>query len=314
VPPPRPFRFGIQAGHPPGDDPGNWAGFARRIEDLGYSSLVIPDHFGDQAAPIAALTAAAVATSSLRVGALVFGNDYRHPVVLAKEMATLDVISGGRVEFGLGAGWMSTDYVQAGMPLDPPGVRIDRMAEALAVCRGLWGDGPLSFEGRHYRVSELDGRPKPVQRPHPPILIGGGRPRVLRFAAREADIVGINPSLRAGEVGPEAITDVVADRVDEKVAWVRETAGDRFPDVELSLLVQVAMVVENRDELAEAMAPAFGLTPTQALESPYAWIGTAEEICADVERWRERWGISYWVVHGDAMEALAPVVAKLNGA
>jgi probable F420-dependent oxidoreductase len=313
VPPARSFRFGVQAGHPPGGDPGDWAGFARRTEDLGFSSLFLPDHLGDQAAPIPALSAAAVATTSLKLGALVFGNDYRHPVILAKEVATLDVISGGRVEFGLGAGWMTTDYTQSGIALDPPGARIERMAEALAVCRGLWGDEPCTFEGRHYRVTDLDGRPKPVQRPHPRILIGGGRPRVLGFAAREADIVSINPSLHAGEVGPDAIADVVAERVDQKVACVREAAGDRFGDLELSLLVQMAVVVDNRAELVEAMAPGFGLTPAQALETPFAWIGTVEEICADVERWRDRWGISYWIVHGDAMEALAPVVAKLDG-
>jgi probable F420-dependent oxidoreductase len=313
VPHPRKFRFGIQAGRAPASDTAGWADLARRAETLGYSSLLVPDHFGDQLAPVPALMAAADATTDLRVGALVVGNDYRHPVVLAKEMATIDRLSGGRLEFGLGAGWMTSDYQQAGIELDPPGVRIDRMVEALAICRGLWADGPVTHRGKHYTITDLDGQPKPVQRPHPPILIGGGAPRVLKIAAREADIVGINPSLRAGDVTQETIAEVVADKVDAKVGWVREAAGDRFADIELNLLVQLVMVVDNRQELAEAMAPGFGLTPSQALETPYAWLGTVDEIVDDVRAWRERWGISYWVVHGDVMDAMAPVVERLAG-
>jgi probable F420-dependent oxidoreductase len=309
----RPFRFGVQSGLPGAADPGAWPDLARRVEALGYGSLTIPDHFGDQLAPIAAITSAAAATTSLKVGALLFGNDYRHPVVLAKEAATVDLLSGGRLEFGLGAGWMRTDYDQGGIELDSPGVRIERMAEAIDVCVGLWGDEPFSYDGRHYRIRGLDGRPKPHQRPHPPIVIGGGRPKVLRLAGRRADIVGLNPNLRAGEVGPEAIADIVAERVDDKVAWVREGAGNRFAEIELTLLVQLAVVVDNRLELAESMAPAVGLTAQQALESPYAWVGTVDEICDDLQRWRARWGISYWVVHVDAMDALAPVVERLAG-
>jgi probable F420-dependent oxidoreductase len=273
----------------------------------------MPDHFTDQLAPMPALAAAAAATTTLKIGALVFGNDYRHPVVLAKEVATLDVLSGGRVEFGIGGGWMTSDYEQAGIPLDPPGVRIERMAETIDICLGLWGDDAFSYDGSHYRVTGLEGTPKPVQRPHPPILIGGGRPRVLGLAGRRADIVGINPSLRAGEVGPEAVEDILAERVDDKVRLVREAAGDRFASIELNLLVQLAMVVDNRVELVESMAPAFGLTGRQALDSPYAWVGTVAEICDDLRRWRDRWGISYWIVHGDALEAVAPVVERLSG-
>jgi probable F420-dependent oxidoreductase len=257
--------------------------------------------------------AAADATTDLRVGALVFGNDYRHPVVLAKEMATVDVLSGGRLEFGLGAGWMTTDYDQSGIDKDANGTRIERTVEALAICKGLWADGVFDFAGRHYTVAGLDGLPKPVQRPHPPILVGGGRPRMLRVAAREADIVGINPSLHTGQVNGETIADVVAERVDEKVAWVREAAGDRFEQLELNLLVQLAMVVDDRQALIESMASGFGLTPQQALGTPYSWVGTVEEICDDVRGWRDRWGISYWVVHGDSMDAMAPVVAELAG-
>jgi probable F420-dependent oxidoreductase len=312
MPHPRPFRFGVQA-NGAGPKGARWTELARRAEGLGYSSLLIPDHFGDQLAPVPAIMAAAAATTELRVGALVFGNDYRHPVVLAKEMATIDVMSGGRLEFGLGAGWMTSDYDESGIVKDGNGTRVDRMIEALTVCKALWADGPCTFTGRHYTIAGLDGLPKPVQRPHPPILVGGGGPRVLRMAAREADIVGVNPNLRSGAVDSESISDILAERVDEKVGWVREAAGERFEHLELNLLVQLALVVEDRKSLIESTAPGFGLTPEQALETPYAWVGTVEEICDDVRAWRERWGISYWVVHGDVMEDLAPVVAELAG-
>ena len=159
----------------------------------------MPDHFGDQLAPVPALQCAADATTTLRLGALVYDNDYKHPVVLAKELATMDVLSDGRVEIGLGAGWMVSDYEQAGIPYDPPGVRVSRFIEGLAVIKGALGDGPFSFHGEHYTITDYDGFPKPVQSP-PPVLIGGGGPRVLTFAAREADIVGINGTLTSGAV------------------------------------------------------------------------------------------------------------------
>ncbi|HVN50318.1 MAG TPA: TIGR03621 family F420-dependent LLM class oxidoreductase, partial [Acidimicrobiales bacterium] len=179
---PRRFRFGVQASTAASGD--DWRALARRVEDLGYSTLFMPDHFGDQLAPVPALMAAADATSELRIGALVFDNDYKHPVVLAKEAATLDLLSGGRLELGVGAGWMVSDYEQAGMAYDPPKVRVDRFAEGLAVIKGLFAEGELHFEGEHYRIEGLDGRPKPVARPHPPILIGGGAKRMLSIAAR----------------------------------------------------------------------------------------------------------------------------------
>jgi probable F420-dependent oxidoreductase len=307
----RKFRFGIQLSNAPAGT--DWASVARRSEDQGFSTLFLPDHFGDQLAPLPAMMAAADATTELRVGALVFDNDYKHPVVLAKEVATVDVLSGGRVEFGVGAGWLLTDYEQAGMAYDKPGVRVDRMIEGLAVCKGLWGDGPFSYEGKHYRVTDLDGLPKPAQRPCPPILIGGGGKRVLTFAAQEADIVGINPNLRAGAVGPDAAQDAVATRIDEKLSWVREAAGDRFDALELNMLVFVGVVTDDRQGFIEAMAGGFGVTPEQAVDIPYAWAGTIDEICEHLETARDRWGVSYYVLQGDAAEAMVPVVAKLAG-
>ncbi len=223
-----PFRFGVQlsraaSGHA-------WRELARRIEGLGYSTLFVPDHFEDQFGPLVALTVAAEATTTLRVGSLVFGNDYRHPMVLAKEIATLDLLSEGRVEFGLGAGWMTADYEQAGLEEDSPAVRIDRMEESLAVMKELWSTGSCTFDGKYYRIEGAAGEPRPYQSPHPPIVIGGGGPRVLGIAAREADIVGVNPSLAAGVVGPEVLAGTTPADYDRRLEWVRSAAGQRFAD------------------------------------------------------------------------------------
>jgi probable F420-dependent oxidoreductase len=308
---PRKFRFGVQASN--AGSAAEWAALARKAEDLGYSSLFLPDHFGDQLAPVPAMMAAADATTDLRVGALVFDNDYKHPVVLAKEIATIDVLSGGRVEFGIGAGWMTTDYEQSGIPKERDGVRIAKMVEALDIYRGLWAPGAYSFKGEYYTIDGLDGLPKPVQQPHPPILIGGGGPKVLRIAAQHADIVGINPRLDAGEVTAAAGQDAIASRVDEKVQWVRDAAGDRFEELELNILVFFATITDDARGFAEQLAPAFSVSVDDALALPYAWFGTVDEICDKLRAARERWGMSYFVLQKDGMEAMAPVVAQLSG-
>ena len=271
---PRKFRFGIQLSTAPSGQ--EWAASARKAEDLGYSTLFMPDHFGDQLAPVPALMAAADATTDLRIGALVFDNDYKHPVVLAKEIATLDVLSGGRVEFGIGAGWMTTDYEQSGIPKERDGVRIDRMVEALEVFRRAWAEGSFNFKGEHYTITDYDALPKPLQQPHPPILIGGGGPKVLRIAAQQADIVGINPRLTAGEVTAEAGQDARAEMVDTKVQWVKDAAGDRFDDLELNVLVFFSTVTDDARGMADGLAGAFSVTPDEVLEVPYAWFGTVD--------------------------------------
>jgi probable F420-dependent oxidoreductase len=232
--------------------------------------------------------------------------------VLAKEIATLDVLSGGRVELGLGAGWMRTDYEQSGIAYDDPPVRVDRFEEGLAVVRGLFAEGPFSFKGEHYTIDNLDGLPKPVQQPLP-ILVGGGGRRVLSIAARHADIVGINPNLRSGAVDKETVADATAASFDRKVAWVREAAGDRFDDLELNLLVFVAIVTDDRQAMAEMLAGGFGVDPAEALTIPNAFVGTVDEICDDLHARRERWGVSYVVFQEAAMETMAPVVARLAG-
>jgi probable F420-dependent oxidoreductase len=289
-----------------------WAELARKVEDLGYSTLTCADHLDDQFAPIPALAAAAAATTTLRLGTLVLANDYRHPVVAAKDAATLDLLSDGRLELGLGAGWMTTDYETAGIPLDPAGERIERMAEGLAVIQGLFADGLFSFVGEHYRIQGLEGFPKPVQA-HVPIVVGGGGPRVLRFAARHADIVGINVNLAVGVIDERAGPNATEEATQAKVDLVREAAGDRFDDIELQVRVHAVVVTDHRQGMAELLAPALGISPAAALASPHAVAGTVDEIVEDLEARRERWGISYLGVSVDALDALAPVVARLAG-
>jgi probable F420-dependent oxidoreductase len=307
---PRRFRFGVQTHTAATGE--EWAALARRAEELGYSTMFLPDHFGDQLAPVPALMAAACATTDLRVGALVLDNDYKHPVVLAKELATIDRLSGGRLEIGLGAGWMKTDYDQSGIPLDPPSVRVDRFEEGLQVITGLLGPDPVTFEGTHYQVTGLDGLPKPVQSP-PPILIGGGKKRMLSIAGRHADIVGINPTMPNGAADADAAKTGTADETDQKLAWVREAAGDRYADLEINLLNFGCFVTDDRQDLVEKFAPLFGISADDLLEFPHALVGTVDQIAESLEARRQRWDASYIVVQHDAMEALAPVVAKLTG-
>ena len=307
---PRRFRFGIQLHTAP--DATSWAAAARKAEDLGYSTLFLPDHFGDQLAPVPAMMAAADATSTLRVGTLVFDNDYKHPVVLAKEVATLDVLTGGRVEVGLGAGWMQSDYDKSGIPMDPPQVRVDRMVEGLAVLKGCFAPGPFSFSGEHYTITGYDGLPKPVQSPFP-LLIGAGSPRMLRIAATEADIVGVNPSIHSGAVDAAAAQHGAAEVTDEKLATVRAAAGPRYDDLEINLLQFAAIVTDDRRGTAEMMAPLFGLPPEALDTYPHACIGSVDEIADSLRARRERWDASYIVFQGEeAMAAMAPVVAALR--
>ena len=312
-----PFRFGLQASALAGGTANTtgqgWRDLARRAEDLGFAVLTVADHLDDQLAVVPAIQAAADATTSLRVGGLVLCNDYRHPVVLAKEVATLDVLSGGRMEVGVGAGWMTTDYESAGIALDPPGTRIRRLAEALDVLEALWGDAPCTFEGEHYRITGLEGWPKPLQRPRPPLLLGGGARRMLTLAGQRADVVGLNVSLAKGVIDAEVEADGTAERTDEKLRWVRDAAGDRFADLRLQVRVHVVLPTDDRKGVADAFAPAFGVTPEQALETPHALVGSPEQMADDLVARRERWGISDIGVGIEAIDAIAPVVSLLAG-
>jgi probable F420-dependent oxidoreductase len=305
----RPFRFGVTAHRAATGQ--EWRTFSRKVEDLGFATLMAPDHLGDQLSPIPALAIAADATSRLRLGVLVASNDFRHPVMHAKELATLDVMSEGRTEWGLGAGWLAPEFKAAGIPFDHARVRVDRMQEAVSVMKALFGDGATTKSGAHYQVTSLDGQPKPVQRPHPPLLVGGARERMLSFAGREADIVGIAPSPRARAGAP--VRDPVDVAVDHQLAWVRRGAGDRFANLEINMVAFPVIVTDEREQRAAKVADAIALDPADVLAAPHVWIGTVEQICESLEQRRQRWGTSYWVVPASATDAVAPIVARLAG-
>ncbi len=309
----KPFRFGVQLnGAPTGPE---WMETARRIEGHGYDVATMPDHFGDQFAPVPGLTALLAATTTLRASALVFDNDYKHPLVLAKEMATMDVLSGGRIEIGLGAGWMKSDYEQAGMEYDRAGVRVDRFVEGLAVIKGVMGPGPFSFDGDHYTIRDHDGFPKPVQSPRPPVIIGGGGPRVLGIAAREADIVGVNGTLDSGVIGPEAIATMTRDAVVDKVAVVAEAAraAGRLDEIEMNIRTFFVSVTDDRATRVAEMASLIGVDDEMIRRSPFALIGSVDQIVDDLVARREEFGFSYVIVGGEEVDDFAPVVARLAG-
>src|SRR6516165_1675092 len=222
----RPFRF-VASVPRLGRTPGQWRDDVRRIEDLGFSAVSISDHLtaGWGMEATIAMMAAADATSTLRIQSLVLANDFRHPAVLHKALATIDVFSGGRLEIGLGTGWMASDYASTGLSLDPAAERSGRLEETVHILKGLFGEPAFSFNGEHYRIAELEGLPKPVQHPHPPLLLGGGGKRILSLAAREADIVSVYPSLRAGRLTTDLAADLSPDRTAEQVQWVRDAAS-----------------------------------------------------------------------------------------
>ncbi|WP_405139468.1 TIGR03621 family F420-dependent LLM class oxidoreductase [Sphaerisporangium sp. NBC_01403] len=301
----RPFRFAAVIRE--ADTAKSWADKARRLEDSGFDVLLVPDHLvGPRFAPVAAMTAAACATTRLRVGTLVFANDFRHPAVLAKETATIDVLSEGRLEVGLGTGWMAADYTAAGLTLDPPGMRIDRLAEGMAVLKGLWADGPFTFEGEHYRITGLDQRPKPVQRPHPKIVLGGGGPRVLRLAAREADVINLTMRVRADGGGPDR-SDAGLDAFLKKIDIVRTAAGERYDAIELG--TSVLQIGVRKPEAAWSAADS-----SRQDETPQVLLGSHDEIVEKLRRWRDEHDLSYFVLHNEPdLDAFTPIVEELAG-
>src|SRR6266545_718304 len=292
-----PFRFGIQVSGAPSREA--WIATARKAEALGYSTLLVDDHLGNPLAPLPALAATAEVTTTLRIGTFVLANDFRHPVLLAREAATVDLLSDGRLELGLGTGYALPDYIQSGIPLDPPAVRVSRFAEAVQIIKGMFADTPLTFEGRYYSVHDLNGLPKPMQRPHPPILIGGGGQRMLSIAAREADIVSVN--IKTTPAGAFDFSSLTAEATAQKLVWVHEAAGERFDALELNLLVPVVAITDNQRSAAEQMLrhwgiPAEAFSVEQVLESPSALLGSVDQIVETLQARRERSGFSYIVV------------------
>jgi probable F420-dependent oxidoreductase len=291
-----------------------WADKARKLEDLGYSALTVPDHLADIFAPMPALVAAAEATKRLQVGTNVLNNDFRHPVLVAREAATVDLLTDGRLQLGVGAGHMKSEYDEAGLSFDHGGTRVERLAEAVAIIKGLLEGQPVTFAGRHYRVTDHKIYPLPVQRPHPPILIGGNGQQLLTLAAKEADIVGLaGITFRRGGKEPDLSGWRMA-AVDKRLQLVREAAGVRYAGLELNALVQRVIVTDDRRRAAEELTDRWKqLSIDEILQSPYVLIGTVDELVEDLTRRRERWDISYYVVFEPYVNAFAPVVARLAG-
>jgi probable F420-dependent oxidoreductase len=306
-----PFRFAVDC-HAPLDGC-TFTETVREMEALGYSTLFVPDHFDEGFGPIAAIATAAAVTDTLRVGVLVFDCDSRHPAVLARELATIDQLSAGRLEVGLGAGWKGLDYDRSGIAMDPPKVRVDRMIEHTRVLKALFAGGTVSFAGAHYTITDLDGTPSPHTPGGPPILIGGGARRVLRFAGATADIVGVNASIHSGEIDTAAAHDALPERIDEKVAWVRDGAGERFDELELNAWLAVAEITDDSATFADGLGAVFAADPKDVLSSPLTLVGSPTEIVDRLHERRERWGYSYTVIPGDKARAFVPVVAQLTG-
>ena len=307
-----PFRFGVNVG--PSRSQAEWAQKARKVEGLGYDALTVPDHLAEFFAPMPALVSAAEATKTLRVGTNVLNNDFRHPVLVAREAATVDLLTRGRLLLGLGAGHMRSEYDQAGLSFDTGATRVERLAEAVTVIKGLLRGEQVTFSGQHYRVTGHRGHPLPVQRPHPPIVISGNGRRLLTLAAREADIVGLSGiTFRRGGTAPD-ISAWKASGISERLQLVREVSGDRYARLQLNVLVQRVVVTDDRREAAEELASHWTqLTPDEILQSPYVLIGSVNQIIEDLQSRRERWDISYFTVFETYADAFAPVVAQLGG-
>ena len=306
----KPFRFGLMVEG--AESRAEWVARARKAEDLGYATFLAADHvFPFQLAPVPALATVAEATTRLRISSFLFANDFRNPALLAREAATLDLLCDGRFELGIGAGWRLEDFTQLGIPFDRPGVRIRRLEEALQVIKPLLAGETVTHCGTYYTVTGLQGHPLPVQKPRPPIHIGGGARRILSLAAREADIVGIMPKTRTDGRGADVFDAQVPAA--EKIGWIREAAGERFDELELSVMVLTAAVTDDRaDTLAKISARSY-IPEAKLLDMPYMLVGNVDQIVEDLQRRREQHGISYITVPEGHMEVLAPVVARLAG-
>jgi len=290
---------------------------ARRAEGIGIDTLVIPDHLISQLAPIPAMATIAAATDRLRVAGFVLNNDLRHPAVLAQDLASIDVLSRGRLDVAIGAGWNRPEYEAIGVSFDPTPVRQARLAEAIAVMKGCFADGPFSFDGAHYTITDYDAEPKPIQRPHPPFLIGGGGRRTLALAAREAQIVGLAPRILPNGAGDPSSITVAATA--EKIGWVREAAGARFDTLELNVypsMTGISVTDHARregEELADRLHARSGVrvSAEEVLDSPHIFIGSIDSLVEKLQRLRAELGISSIMV--GEVDELVPVVERLVG-
>jgi len=319
----RPIRFGFTGGVSRKRE--KLLDSARTVEALGYSTFGLADHFVRPFAPLIAGMAVADATTTLRVTQTVLAQDFREPAVLAKELATLDVLSEGRLQVGLGAGWLRQEYVDGSMTFRSASERIARLEETAIILKGLFGEEPFSFDGEHYSIRELTGTPTPVQRPGPPIMIGGGGPKVLAVAARQADIVQLMPSNPKGRSLLDE-TQFSAAAIEEKVGWIRSAAGARFAEIELSAQLLDCTVTDRPEEhlsdyveriatVTERMGGArVDLDVDDLRDSPIVAVGSLDEVCRKLVETRDEYGISYFAAPIDSKpEALAPVIERVAG-
>jgi probable F420-dependent oxidoreductase len=305
----RPFRFAVTSSSASTGD--EWRAQAQRIEELGYDSLLVTDHLTPQLAPMPAMAAALQATTRLRVGSYVFSNDYRNPVLLAKEVATLDLLSGGRVEFGIGAGWNVRDYEMLGIPYDPPATRVPRMMEAVRLIDRLFTEDTVDWSGRYYNVRGARVLPKTVQRPRPPLMIGAGGPRMLRFAARHADIVVLNPQFDAD--GQPMVAELTAGAAQRKIDVLRAEAGTRFEQLEISIYIADAGVTNEPRSLFDGIATRLKGAAAQLVDSPFFLYGSVADLKRQLLERRERFGMSYVGIPAGSLESFAPLVRELRG-
>ncbi|WP_027501976.1 LLM class F420-dependent oxidoreductase [Rhodococcus sp. UNC363MFTsu5.1] len=324
APAPRKFRFAA-GGEGNAEEGGarRFVKLAQKAEELGYDSFMIPDHLGNQVGPIAALGALAVATDKIRIGTAVLANGFRHPAVLAKDAATIDVLSGGRLELGIGAGWMKEEFDKGGITYDSPGVRIAKLAESLEILDTLLRGQECNFQGEYYQINGLKGSPRPRQGPRPPIVVGGGGPKMLALAAKYADIISLAPP--SNKDGKMLLSGITMEATAARVERIREAAGDRFDDIELNWTITTIMPTDDREAMAEMALAALDngyppnievdvkLTVEQILNSPYLAFGSYEEIADQIRSVRAQTTMSYVGIFPTQMEAFAPVIPLLKG-
>jgi probable F420-dependent oxidoreductase len=305
------FRFAVVAARL--HDAGSWRRLCRDVEELGYSSLYLPDTCAPQMGPLVALATAAAHTQTLRVGMLVANNELRNPALLARELATLDVLSAGRLEWGMGAGWFQPDHHSIGLPFDPAAVRVDRMIEAVELMQRIFSESVVTHEGRHYTVADLGGA-EPVQKPHPPLLIGAAERRMLTFAGKKADRVNVTRSFSTASFGGRPPRKRPDEAIADQIAWISAGAGGRFNDIEISLEVNPPLVVTtDRGAALARLSESTGLSPEQVMADPRNWVGSTQTIVESLQGHRDRYGVSHWVVYEQYLRDAAPIVAELAG-
>tara|TARA_A100001037_G_scaffold252967_1_gene237250 strand:- start:688 stop:1653 length:966 start_codon:yes stop_codon:yes gene_type:complete len=317
-----PFRFGIQTFNTTSGK--EWGEFARKAENLGYSTFHLADHLlgpgpaleaanhpVQNVAAIPAMAYAAAVTDTIKIGCRVFCIDYHIPVVLVKSAMTIDFLSDGRLELGLGAGWIKSEYEAVGIEFDEPAVRIDRLADVIEGVKAFRGDKPLNVTNGTLNWADFEGLPKPVG--SAPIMVGGGSPRVLRLAGREADIVSLNFNNRAGMIGPDGVQKSTEEETLKKIRWIKEGAQDRFENIEIEIGAYFTVVTDDAKSVVAGFAQMFGCSEEEMLHHPHTLFGSVDSICEEIERRREKYGISYFTVGEDNLEAFAPVVARMTG-